>query len=148
MTKIFLDTNFFLDILDSSRKRHQQAQKCLNYFLNDSIKLYTSSDIISTVSYFLQKNLTMSEVIRNIDFIVQEITVLSGNNDDFIMLNQLIASKLEERSLNIDYEDCMQLYLADKYECDTMLTSDKRFCQGIDELFDVKIYGLDACELF
>ena len=148
MTKIFLDTNFFLDILDASRARHKQAQTCLSYFLESGIKLHTSSDIISTISYFLQKRLAMNEVVRNIDFIIQEIVILSGDNSDFIILNQLILKSLEKSSLKIDYEDCMQLYLADKYGCDTMLTSDKRFCQGINEIFDVKVLSLDACGSF
>ena len=145
MTKVFLDTNFFLDILDVSRERHQQAQVCLNYFLESGIKLYTSSDIISTISYFLQKRLAINEVVRNIDFIVQEITVLSGDNSDFIALNKLILKSLEKSDLKIDYEDCMQFYLAGKYECDTILTSDKQFCQGASKVFDVEIVSLDEC---
>ncbi len=147
MTKVFLDTNFFLDILDVSRERHQQAQMCLNYFLESGIKLYTSSDIISTISYFLQKRLAINEVVRNIDFIVQEITVLSGDNNDFIALNQLILESLKKNNLKIDYEDCMQLYLADKQGCDTVLTSDKHFCWGLSELFNVKIFSLEECTI-
>ena len=145
MIKVFLDTNFFLDILDVSRERHQQAQVCLNYFLESGIKLYTSSDIISTISYFLQKRLAMNEVVENIDYIVQEITVLSGGNSDFIALNQLIVKNLKKSGLKIDYEVCMQFYLAGKYACDTILTSDKQFCQGMSKVFDVGIVSLDEC---
>ena len=145
MTKLFLDTNFFLDILNASRERHLKSQLCLNYFLENDIKLYTSSDIISTISYFLQKKLAMNEVVKNIDYIVQEVTILTGDNSDFITLNQLIFHHLEKNDLKIDYEDCMQLYLAEKYGCDTILTSDKQFCQGLHRMFNVGIESLDDC---
>jgi len=41
----------------------------------------------------------------------------------------------------------MQFYLASKYECDTILTSDKQFCQGMSKVFDIGIVSLDECGL-
>lgn len=150
MNSVFLDTNFFLDVFDSKRERHSKAKQILEQFLDMDIKLYTSSDIISTISYFLQKKLDLKACVVNIDFIVQEISTLSAENSDFIALNQLILEKIEkDASLNIDYEDCMQMYLAHKFECHAMLTSDKHFCKGIKEAFCVEVIDLDGCfELF
>ena len=146
MNSIFLDTNFFLDVFDVKRERHPKAKQTLEQFLDNDVKLYTSSDIISIISYFLQKKLDLKACVLNIDFIVQEVTILSADNNDFIILNQLILKKIaEDSSLNIDYEDCMQIYLAHKYECQYMLTSDKRFCKGIKEGFAVEVVDLDGC---
>ncbi len=146
MNSIFLDTNFFLDIFDAKRERHPKSKLLLEKFLNTDTKLSTSSDIISTISYFLQKKLDLKTCVENIDFIVQEVTILSSVNSDFITLNQLMMEKIQKDStLNIDYEDCMQLYLANKYSCDCMLTSDKNFCKGIKEGFGVEVVDLDGC---
>lgn len=146
MNSIFLDTNFFLDIFDAKRERHPKSKLLLEKFLNTDTKLSTSSDIISTISYFLQKKLDLKTCVENIDFIVQEVRILSFVNSDFITLNQLIMEKIQkDSSLNIDYEDCMQLYLASKYGCDYVLTSDKDFCKGIEEGFGVEVIDLDRC---
>ncbi len=58
----------------------------------------------------------------------------------------MILQKLEEDSnLNIDYEDCMQLFLANKHEVENILTSDKRFCKGIEGNYFVNIVSLENC---
>ena len=144
MNSIFLDTNFFLDVFDAKRERHPKAKRALEILLDDGVELYTSSDIISTISYFLQKKLDLKNSVKNIGFIVQKITILVADNGDFIALNQMILEQLEEEStLNIDYEDCMQLFLAHKYTITNILTSDKRFCKGMRERYSVKLIGLD-----
>lgn len=146
MNSIFLDTNFFLDIFDVKRERHSKAKEVLELFLAHKVELYTSSDIISSISYFLQKKLDLKSSVTNIDFIVQQVVILVADNEDFIKLNQIILEKLEEDSdLNIDYEDCMQLFLANKYEVQNILTSDKRFCKGIEGNYFVNILDLEDC---
>jgi len=146
MNSIFLDTNFFLDVFDAKRERHAKAKEVLELFLANDVKLYTSSDIISTLSYFLQKKLDLKSAVINIDFIVQQVVVLVADNEDFIKLNQTILGELEANSdLNIDYEDCMQLFLANKHNVETILTSDKRFCQGIEGHYFGNILGLEDC---
>jgi len=145
MNSIFLDTNFFLDIFDVQRERHPKAKRALEILLEHDVALYTSSDIISTISYFLQKKLDLKSSVINIDFIVQKVVVLVADNADFIALNQMILQALEkDESLNIDYEDCMQLYLSEKYGVQNILTSDKNFCKQIKEQYKVQVIGLNA----
>jgi predicted nucleic acid-binding protein len=146
MNSVFLDTNFFLDIFEIKRERHTKAKKVLETFLDNDIQLYTSSDIISTISYFLQKKLDLKTSVVNIEFVVQKVIVFSCTNDDFIELNALILNQIEvNEKLKIDYEDCMQFYLANKHGVKLMLTSDKRFCEGIGENFNVTVVNLDEC---
>ena len=146
MNNIFLDTNFFLDVFDAKRERHAKAKEVLELFLANDVELYTSSDIISTISYFLQKKLDLKSSVINIGFIVQQVTVLVADNEDFITLNQMILEELEANSdLNIDYEDCMQLFLANKHQVQNILTSDKSFCKGIAGHYFVNIMSLEDC---
>ena len=145
MSSVFLDTNFFLDVFDASRERHPKAKEALEKFLAEDMELYTSSDIISTISYFLQKRLDVQTTVNTIDYIVQRVSVLVANNQDFITLNKSILELLEiDTTLNLDYEDCMQLFLAHKYGVKRLLTSDNRFCQKVIEKYSVEIVGLDT----
>ena len=141
MNSVFLDTNFFLDILDKSRPRHNLANSVLEKLIEKNIQLYTSSDIISTISYFLQKRLGIKETVLNIGYIVESVVVLSSTNSDFLELNRMILKHNENGK--IDYEDCMQLYLANKHKIDAILTSDKSFCEGLIKLFNIDILSLD-----
>ena len=144
MSSVFLDTNFFLDVFDKKRERHNQAKEVLNSFLDNDVALYSSSDIISTISYFLQKKLDLKSTVINIDFIVQQVSILVATNEDFMELNKMILQKIEEdNSLKIDYEDCMQLFLANKHNVKNMLTSDKSFCKGIKEEYAILVISLD-----
>ena len=113
-------------------------------FLDNDMILYTSSDIISTVSYFLQKKLNLKTTVINIDFIVQQVNILVPSNEDFMHLNKMILEKIEENSsLKINHEDCIQLFLAHKYKVKNMLTSDKSFCKGIKQEYDILVVDLD-----
>lgn len=145
MSSVFLDTNFFLDIFDASRQRHPKAKAALEHLLQNDTALFTSADIIATISYFLQKRLDTQNCVTTIDYIVQRVTVLTANNQDFIELNKNILELLKtDATLNIDYEDCMQLFLAHKYEIEKLLTSDNRFCQRVVEEYSVEVVGLDG----
>ncbi|MEA2028784.1 MAG: type II toxin-antitoxin system VapC family toxin [Campylobacterota bacterium] len=145
MSSVFLDTNFFLDIFDASRERHPKAKEALEKFLAEDMELYTGSDILSTISYFLQKRLDIQTTVNTIEYIVQRVSILVANNQDFITLNQNILKLLEtDTTLNLDYEDCMQLFLAHKYGVERLLTSDNRFCQKLIEQYSVEIINLES----
>ena len=75
--------------------------------------------------------------VLNIDYIVESVEVISSTNSDFLELNRMILN----HSINskIDYEDCMQLYLANKYNIDNISTTDKSFCEGLVKLFEIDI---------
>ena len=141
MHSVFLDTNFFLDILDKSRPRHDRANAVLVTFIEHNVQLYTSSDIMSTVSYFLQKSLGIQKTVLSIGYIIESVDVLSLTNSDFLALNEIILKYYSGG--HIDYEDCMQMYLAHKHRIDAIVTSDKRFCETMRKFFDMDIVLLD-----
>lgn len=144
MSSVFLDTNFFLDIFDASRQRHPKAKEVLEKLLQNNTALYTSCDIIATISYFLQKQLSLYDSVTTLDYIVNRVTVLSANNQDLIELTKNILELLQQdATLKLDYEDCMQLFLAHKYGIEQILTSDKSFCPKVVERYSVRIVELD-----
>lgn len=142
MSSFFLDANFFLDITDASRKRHALASACLEKLLENDAALFTSSDILTTVAYFVQKYADLSSCVTTIDSIVREIKVICAMNDDFISLN----SQLAAMTSSIDYEDALQFYLANKQECEYLVTSDNKFCRGFGEGFKTDIIDLEKCQ--
>ena len=145
MNSLFLDTNFFLDLFDTGRPRHPQAKTALYSLIDHNVALYTSADIISTLSYFLQKRFDLKETVTYIDYIVEKVTILSPSNDDLLTLDAMLFSLIEHTdSFQIDYEDCMQLFLTDKHRVEGLLTSDQRFCRGIVERFRVHIVSLET----
>ena len=141
MSKFFLDTNFFLDIADSSRARHSKARRCLVELLSTDKELYTSSDILTTIAYFVQKYADLTGYRTTIDIICNDITILCANNEDFILLNKL----LEGKSNTIDYEDALQFYLANKYNCSHLVTSDLSFCKTLNTNFETHIIDIETC---
>lgn len=144
MSSVFLDTNFFLDLLDAGRRRYPEAKELLELFVAGNTPLYTSSDIISTVSYFLQKRLNIKQAVTHIDLIVRHVTILTADNEDFARLNTLLLEAFEAHGdMTIDYEDCMQLFLSNKHNIANLLTSDQRFCKGVSEKFPVRIVTLE-----
>ncbi|MBN2824981.1 MAG: hypothetical protein JXQ76_06650 [Campylobacterales bacterium] len=53
--KVFLDANIFIDYSDESRGTRQESLAVLSYLLQNSIKIYTSCDLITTIYYILAK---------------------------------------------------------------------------------------------
>ena len=144
MNSVFLDANFFLDVIDAKCERHVRAKEALERLLSEGVELYTSSDIIATVSCFLQKKLDLKNAVIHVDVIVRQVEVLAADNADFVRLNQILLNEIEKnRKLQADCEDCMQLFLADKHQVQNILTSDKKFCAGMADRFFVNVVGLE-----
>ena len=138
MNKYFLDTNFFLDVADSKRERHLLAADCFRRLLEQESRLFTSSDILTTVAYFVQKHENLAQCLNVMDMIANEVEIVCASNSDFLKLNLILQSGNSKN----DYEDALQLYLADKSDCDYLITSDNKFCEHLREAFTLKVIGL------
>ena len=138
MNKYFLDTNFFLDVADSKRERHPLAADCFRRLLEQESMLFTSSDILTTVAYFVQKHENLAQCLNVMDMIANEVEIVCASNSDFLKLNLILQSGNSKN----DYEDALQFYLADKSDCDYLITSDNKFCQHLREAFTLKVIGL------
>lgn len=140
MNKYFLDTNFFLDVADSKHQRHLLAADCFRRLLEQENRLFTSSDILTTVAYFVQKHENLEQCLKVMDMIASEVEIVCATNNDFLKLNHILQT---ENSKN-DYEDALQFYLADKSECHYLITSDNKFCEHLREVFTTEIIGLST----
>ena len=141
MKKYFLDTNFFLDVADEQRSRHAEAAQCFRRLLAQETLLFTSSDILTTVAYFVQKHGNLAQCLQVMGMIAGEVTIVCADNNDFLKINRI----LHDTNPQNDYEDALQLYLADKAGCDYLITSDNTFCQHLRNAFSPQITGLSAC---
>lgn len=139
MNKYFLDANFFLDISTEDRPRHSAAAACLNKLIDSECALYTSSDILTTIAYFMQKQQGIERCLEVIDMIAHEIEIVCAGNQDILKLNQILHTSGQ----NNDYEDALQLYLADKSGCTHLITSDAKFCQHLRDSFSPTVIGLE-----
>lgn len=140
MNKYFLDTNFFLDVSDSARKRHAAAVACFNGLLEGDATLCTSSDILTTVAYFVQKHEDLARCLDVMEMIANEVEIVCADNQDFLKLNRILRDLTGKH----DYEDALQFYLADKSGCSHLVTSDVKFCQGLREVFRPLVMGLEG----
>lgn len=78
------------------------------------------------------------------DMIANEVEVVCANNSDFLKLNLILQSGNSKN----DYEDALQFYLADKSDCDYLITSDNKFCQHLRAAFALKVIGLSDVWIF
>lgn len=138
MNKYFLDTNFFLDVADSKRSRHLLAVNCFHQLLAQDSLLCTSSDILTTVAYFVQKHEDLERCLQVMDMIANEVDIVCAGNIDFLKLNHILRNESNKN----DYEDALQFYLADKSGCHYLITSDNKFCQHLRESFSPTVIGL------
>ena len=93
---------------------------------------------MTTVAYFVQKHEDLAQCLNVMDMIANEVEIVCASNSDFLKLNLILQSGNSKN----DYEDALQLYLADKADCDYLITSDNKFCQHLRETFTLKVIGL------
>jgi predicted nucleic acid-binding protein len=75
-TKIFLDTNIILDILDDKRPFHVPAVELFSQIETGSADAYISESIITTTDYIIQKNLTKAKRVTLFTNLLQSLTIL------------------------------------------------------------------------
>ena len=139
MTKYFLDANFFLDVSNSERPRYGKALACLNRLIDGDDALCTSSDILTTVAYFVQKQGGIERCLDVMEMIAGEVEIVCANNQDFLKLNRILRDSGKKN----DYEDALQFYLADKNGCTYLITSDLKFCQHLRDVFTPEVQNLE-----
>ena len=119
---IFFDTNIIVDIFDDSRNSHPYSLKTHAYIIDQKINLYTSCDIITTIYYILSKR-DKQKALSQIEDINQTLKVVEFANKEV----KLTCALMRKDSDYHDLEDTMQYILAQKMECDLIISNDKNF---------------------
>jgi predicted nucleic acid-binding protein len=124
MNKIFLDINVVLDLIDTTRKGHLDAQNILKYAISNDIEIVISEDMLSTIFYIIKDKKSVLNFFKVI-------------KDDWNIVS--FGKNVIEGALDIciqnDYnlEDVMQCLCAKENACNVLITNDNDFCScGIE----------------
>lgn len=120
--KVFIDANIFIDINDELRENYQQSLELLNFFLQKNVAVYTSCDLITTIYYILSKKGKL-HALESIEKLNKICKVIELSNKDIEKTTQLMRENENFR----DLEDTLQYVLAQKVECDLIVSNDKAF---------------------
>jgi len=125
MTKVFLDANILIDIVDSSRPHSLKSSELFTCLVEkmEEYELYTSCDLMTTVYYILTKQIKKDEVLQQLKVLNQIITVVEFANSE---IDEAIYL-MEKNKKFKDLEDTIQFIMARKSFCDYIVTNDKNF---------------------
>lgn len=121
--RLFVDANIINDIYDDSRRFHQESHQCIEYCLQNNIRLVTSCDLVTTVYYITSKTQGKNNALAALGKVSNIFEIVPFGNK---LLERAIRlmNKNEKYS---DLEDTIQYVLAMHSQCDGILTNDKRF---------------------
>lgn len=118
LTKIFLDTNIVLDMMDKNRANHTKSLKLLEISILQNIKFFISEDMLSTIYYISSDK---AYALMFFDKMIQKWSIVPFGK-------QVIKDALElSQNNNSDLEDTLQCICAKANGCEALLTQDKRF---------------------
>lgn len=116
-TRIFLDTNIILDLLDNQRECHKEAVLLFNLIDNGEVMAFFSESVVATTDYILQKLLSKdfrTEFFREMS---RKIQILPSSN---MILDRALSLEFE------DFEDALLFQLALENKVDFFITNDKK----------------------
>lgn len=111
--KLFVDSDVILDMV---LKRYPFYAHSVILFVeakSRNIDIYTSTLVIANINYLISKQAGKSAALEAIRNLVQDVKLLPFEAD-------IIASALKEPSS--DFEDTIQQLIANKYNCDYIIT--------------------------
>ncbi|MBP6619599.1 MAG: PIN domain-containing protein [Leadbetterella sp.] len=116
-TKIFLDTNIILDLLDNQRQCHKEAVLLFELIDNGEVLAFFSESVVTTTDYILEK--LLSKELRAELFIEmsRKIQILPCSN---MILDRALSLEFG------DLEDVILFQLAFENKLDFFITNDKK----------------------
>ena len=135
--KVFLDANILLDYANEDRKKCKESTACINYLLENSIKIYTSCDLITTI-YYISSKRDKIKALKSIIEINRFCDVIDFSNNEIEQICQLMLKDSDYE----DLEDTIQYILAKKVGCDLIISNDLGFVSKDVELISGKKFLL------
>lgn len=130
MNRIFLDANILVDYVSTAREGNGYATALLSYCLSKNIQLYTSCDIMMTIYYITAKG-NKKFALEQIANINRFCHIIEFSNKEVEMACNLMLK--DEKFC--DLEDTLQYILAQKEQCEAIVSNDKNFFSPKIELF-------------
>jgi len=133
--KIYVDTNIFIDLLDSSRPCASGSFEMLQTFMRKGKEIFINSDTVTNAYYVCNKTKKYehSVLIALLEKVVSLFTVVGIDNSEVMEALHLCA---EETLAFKDYEDALQYVCAKKVGVDLIVTNDKGFVS-----LDIEVRG-------
>jgi predicted nucleic acid-binding protein len=116
-TRIFLDTNIFLDLLDNQRQCHKEAVLLFELIDNGEVVAFFSESVVTTTDYLLQKLLSKDLRTEFFGEISKKIQMLPCSN---MILDRAVSLEFG------DLEDLILFQLALENKVDFFITNDKK----------------------
>ena len=116
--KIYFDTNIVLDIIDSTRKHHNNAKKLWELSTIKHYKIMISEDMLSTVFYI---NKDQKYTLKIFKIFLKRWEIVPFGKD---VIRRAIELSLNK---NLDLEDVLQCLCAKENGCQVLITNDKKF---------------------
>jgi predicted nucleic acid-binding protein len=117
VTKIFLDTNIILDLLDNQRQCHKDAVLLFELIDNGEVMAFFSESVVTTIDYILHKLLSKGFRAEFFEEISRKIQILPCSN---MILDRALSLDFE------DLEDVILFQLALENKIDFFITNDKK----------------------
>jgi len=112
MTRLFLDTNIVVDVLERREPFCHDAVRLFTMAYNKQVQLIVSPMTYSTASFLLRKH--GPEGVRNLLANFRQLSRVAASNERTV--DDSLASKFR------DFEDAMQYYTAIKAKADIIIT--------------------------
>jgi len=134
--RIYLDTNIFIDLLDSSRPFAKATLILIREKISLGFILCVNSDTITNAFYIVsrQKKYSNDELLDLMKKVILLFSVVPVEQAD--TLEAIALCRHEENDFR-DYEDALQYVCANKIEAEMIVTNDKGFVS-----LDIEIRGI------
>ena len=127
--KVYLDANILLDYLVDSRFKHEELDRVIEYCLAHNFEIMTSCDIVITI-YYIDAKLGKQRALENIIKMNMFVKIIDFSNKEVAQTCQLIKDDEDY----VDLEDTLQYVLAQKEQCDVIISNDRGFVSKKIEL--------------
>jgi predicted nucleic acid-binding protein len=115
---IFLDTNVLMDILANRQPFYSSSSQIYKLGLLKKVKLFTSSNTITTLHYLLKKLVSEENIRKSLEEVTEVVSI--------IPIDSIIIKK-SLKSNHTDFEDAVQIISAQSIiDMDCIVTRDKK----------------------
>jgi len=132
--RVFIDANVFIDINDKNRTSSEESLKIIYHLIENSVTVYTSCDLITTIYYILARA-DKENALASIEQIITFTKIIDFSNKEVEETCKLMR---EDKNYQ-DLEDTLQYVLAKKENCELILSNDKGFYSS-----DIEVMGSKA----
>ncbi len=135
VNKVYLDTNIFIDLLDSTRPFSNESWNLIKQMTKEATRLSINSDTVTNAFYILSKHklYTPQELLSLMKKSVMLFDIVPTEQKE--VLEAMTLCEDAETSFR-DYEDALQYVCAKKVDVELILTNDKGFCS-----LDIEVSG-------